>query len=235
MIEPQKLKHGAIFIAALILTWLLLSLLFQGCEWLPKNPGASPSSLSTPSSTPSTLASPSTKPWPNSGWLPEYEAIVKNSLPPLVYGMSNVCPKWWTIDRTKAWVNLWKGIIEAESDFNRTARYTENTLGIDPVTGLNVVSEGLLQLSYADVPNYKLPECAGISWAKDRLLKPTDPNKTIFDPILNLQCAMAIAKKEIERHPDGGKYGTGLGYYWSTARPGKPGIKRFLALTPECL
>jgi hypothetical protein len=68
----------------------------------------------------------------------------------------------------------------------------ETTMGTDPVTGKQVASEGLLQLSYQDVPNYgsvlKYPLCK-IQWSKDKSLSVTDPKKTILDPYINLECA----------------------------------------------
>ena len=49
----------------------------------------------------------------------------------------------------------------------------ETTMGADSVTGKQVASEGLLQLSYQDIPNYgallKYPACK-IDWQKDKAL-----------------------------------------------------------------
>ncbi|MEN0057917.1 MAG: hypothetical protein AAGB31_03715 [Bdellovibrio sp.] len=85
----------------------------------------------------------------------------------------------------------------------RQLHMTENTMGTDLVTGKQVVSEGLLQLSYQGVPNYgatlKYPLCR-IEWSKDKNLAATDSKKTILDPLINLeyphpQVASAVAIK----------------------------------------
>jgi hypothetical protein len=114
-------------------------------------------------------------------------------------------------------VNFWGQLIAAvakfESGWKPTARYTETTMGTDPVTGEQVASEGLLQLSYQDEKHN--PTLCDFDWEKDRPLKATDPRKTIFDPYRNLHCGTRLLAKQIKsRHA----IAISSGAYWSVLK-----------------
>lgn len=134
-----------------------------------------------------------------------------------------ICPRYSELQKSQR-VQVWGELISAmayfESGWSPTSRMTETTMGTDPVTGKQVVSEGLLQLSYQDVPNYgsvlKAPLCK-IDWQKDRSLPVTDAKKTILDPFINLECGLRILANQISKK---GFVILSSGVYWSVIRDG---------------
>lgn len=118
------------------------------------------------------------------------------------------------------WGELISGMAYYESGWNPASRMTETTMGTDPVTGKQVASEGLLQLSYQDVPNYgsvlKYPLCK-IDWQKDKSLAVNDPKKTILDPFINLECGLRILANQISKK---GSVILSSGVYWSVIKDG---------------
>jgi hypothetical protein len=115
-------------------------------------------------------------------------------------------------------VNFWAYLVSAiakyESDFNPASRYLESTMGTDDVTGEQVYSEGLLQLSYQDTKNYK--GCK-FDWKKDKDLHRQDPRKTIFNPITNLECGVNILAKQIKSRKN---IALKNGVYWAVLKEG---------------
>jgi hypothetical protein len=108
------------------------------------------------------------------------------------------CPKFGSLgeDQKKlAIAQLFSAISKFESDFVPTSRYVETTMGKDCITNKQVVSEGLFQLSYCD--KTWQPKCA-FDWEKDKLLKDSDPRKTILDPYINTECAVSIMAQQVK-------------------------------------
>lgn len=108
------------------------------------------------------------------------------------------CPKYRTLadhQRLNFWGQLFAAISKFESSWNPASYFVETTMGLDPITGRQVASEGLLQLSYQDEKSYRL-EC-GFDWATDMNLKNTDARKTIFNPSNNLRCGVKILAKQL--------------------------------------
>jgi hypothetical protein len=134
-----------------------------------------------------------------------------------------VCPKYESLQRQQK-ISMWAELISAiayyESGWNPASRMVETTMGTDPVTGKQVASEGLLQLSYQDVPNYKsilkYPACK-IDWQKDKGLSLTDPKKTILDPAINLECGLRILANQIRKK---GYVILSSGVYWAVLKDG---------------
>ena len=159
--------------------------------------------------------SSSTKPWTTHS----YE-VVDRFAPNLIPGSSDVtqfCPKYFALslnEKRNFWVYLVSAIVKYESAFNPTTRYRETTMGIDPITGEQVYSEGLLQLSYQDKLAY--PFCDEFDWSRDRLLSRTDPTKTIFDPFKNLRCGIRILNWQVRRF---NKIAVDRGQYWVVLKP----------------
>lgn len=106
------------------------------------------------------------------------------------------------------------GMTRYESNHNPLVRYHEATMGIDPVTDLPVYSEGLLQLSYQDTLYY--PFCT-FNWEADKNLSPTDPAKTILDPMNNLKCGLGILANQVRRR---GTLVVSTGAYWAVLKQG---------------
>lgn len=122
--------------------------------------------------------------------------------------------------KLSVWGELISSVAYFESGWNPASRMTETTMGTDPVTGKQVVSEGLLQLSYQDVPNYgsllKYPLCK-IDWSKDKSLASTDLKKTILDPTINLECGLRILANQISKK---GYVILSSGVYWAVLKDG---------------
>lgn len=134
-----------------------------------------------------------------------------------------ICPKYAGLTRSQK-ILIWGELISAmayfESAWSPISRMTETTMGIDPVTGKRVESEGLLQLSYQDIPNYgsvlKYPLCK-VDWQKDKNLSATDPKKTILDPYVNLECGLRILGNQITKK---GNVILSSAVYWSVIKDG---------------
>jgi len=107
---------------------------------------------------------------------------------------------------------LISGITKFESNHNPLSRFHESSMGIDPVTGEPVYSEGLLQLSYQDTQGY--PFCQ-FDWEADKNLSATDPNKTILKPLTNLDCGVRILARQVQRQ---GTLILGSGAYWAVIK-----------------
>jgi hypothetical protein len=109
------------------------------------------------------------------------------------------CPKYRSLSdkqRLNFWGQLIAGISKYESSWNPATYYVETTMGLDPVTGRQVASEGLLQLSYQDQINYNL-DC-GFDWKIDRAYENNDSRKSIFNPEKNLRCGIKILAHQLK-------------------------------------
>lgn len=129
--------------------------------------------------------------------------------------LETYCPRFPVLSKEEK-INFWGLVISLiakyESDFSPVVRYKESTMGIDPITGQQVYSEGLLQLSYQDQKIYS--DCE-FDWAKDKNLDPKDPRKSIFNPYKNLKCGVSILGSQLRR----GKSLTEGNYiYWAVLK-----------------
>lgn len=128
-----------------------------------------------------------------------------------------ICPKYHslTIDqKVTVWTEFISGMAKYESAWKPTSWMTEKTMGIDPITKKQVKSEGLLQLSYQDTQWAKY---CHFDWSKDKKLSQDDPNKTIFDPFLNLECGLKILRTQIQKK---GYVIISRGVYWAVIKEG---------------
>jgi hypothetical protein len=166
--------------------------------------------------------------------------LIQQQAPELIQGAEDVtlfCPRYFTLttnERINFWGLLVSGIVKYESGFDPTSRMLEKTMGIDPVTGKQVYSEGLMQLSYQDSRNYEF--CDQFDWSTDKHLAPNDPRKTILDPYKNLQCGVKILARQIRNK---NRITVSKGVYWAVIRAdGKRNkIAQISALTkrmPSC-
>lgn len=134
----------------------------------------------------------------------------------------NFCPKWKDLskeDRVVEFSKYLRGIVIFESSFKINSRMVETTMGIDPITGVQVASEGLFQLSYQDGKNYK--DCNGFDFSKDKGLALNDMKRTIFKPELQFKCAISIMDRIMKNRVTEnavGKGSYGLGRYWHVVR-----------------
>jgi Putative peptidoglycan binding domain/Transglycosylase SLT domain len=97
-------------------------------------------------------------------------------------------------------ISVWGELISAiclfESSWIPTSWMVEKTMDKDPVTGIQVKSEGLMQLSYQDKKSYASLPCR-LDWNADKLLDQNDTSKTIFNPLINLEFGINILAYQI--------------------------------------
>lgn len=148
-----------------------------------------------------------------------YQMILDKKLS-LLRGANDIatfCPQFNILSEEQR-AYFWTAFVAAfayyESGWDPTARMVETTMGTDPVTGKQVASEGLLQLSYQDGRNHSY--CNEFDWSADRKLSARDPRKTILDPFKNLSCGVQILNRQIERY---GKILIDKGAYWAVLKP----------------
>lgn len=238
---------------ALIVLGFAASLAVGGCAYPPRRlerPPA-PTSLSSVEA----AAAIAARPRPIKGWDPAYDLHVREAVaraPALLElapaRMSGLCPAWAKLNRAERqafYADLLHAIAWPESRHDRRAMYQETGIVdratgrqvIDAVTGRPIVSEGLLQLSYADALVYRPAEglaCA-FDWERDRepfladlaaggtrrSFASSHPDRSILDPYVQLTCAVHILDVLVRKRPDR-DFRTAAGAYWSTMRPTKP-------------
>lgn len=133
-------------------------------------------------------------------WSSQVYSLIKNELFDNfnnAHDAKRFCPNYANLsDDQKAtvWSELISAISYYESGWSPTSRMKEEKMGQDPITKQPVYSEGLMQLSYQDVQ--WAPYCK-FDWEKDKTLTSTDPNKTILNPQINLDCGVRILGNQI--------------------------------------
>jgi hypothetical protein len=185
--------------------------------------------------------STSRRPQVTMGWIPEYDAFIESQVsryPELVRiapdRLSNFCPGFAKIgDKRQFYAVLLWAIAGPESDWQRTQITLETNLEgvpnpIDPVTGQQVRSEGLLQLSYQDMDSYGAPDACSFDWAADKTkalaeyaagVPSGDGTRSIHDAYKNLECALFIVNVHLtERYPSV-KLEDALQRYWVVMNP----------------
>ena len=144
----------------------------------------------------------------------------------LLRGSSDIasfCPMYSRLghtDQMSFWLALLSDLSQFESSFNPTSLYVETTMGIDPVTHMQVVSAGLFQLSYQDEGNYRNKIPAGVchfDYAADSKLAQRDPRRTILRAKTNIECAVAILNYQVAHY---GPIAMSSNVYWSTLKTG---------------
>lgn len=154
------------------------------------------------------------------GWSKDYTKYIQAHVTDAMLGFPapSFCPKFNSLsaDQHK---DFWAAILEStaypESGFDRFNRYIEHGIpGVDPVTGITVESDGLLQVSYGDAA------CRGLFDYSGDKSKPVN-QWSIFDPYKNLHCGLNIWTALINKYGNGPSLRSIGGHYWSTIRDGK--------------
>jgi hypothetical protein len=166
-------------------------------------------------------------------WSDIVRQIIESKAEDLYKGPTDVasfCPMYDRLgkqDRLNFWAEFISAVSKFESSWKATTRYTETTMGTDPVTGSQVVSEGLLQLSYQDVEWATFCE---FDWANDNKLYPalTDARRSILDPYKNLSCGLQILNRQVKKK---GAIALSSGVYWSVLRLGGNRLPEIQAMT----
>jgi hypothetical protein len=166
-------------------------------------------------------------------WNPQWDQIVEKALPPEMLSsqvpddVRRFCPRFYEMadsDKSTFWAYFFQALAGAEAGLNPTTSVRHTEPGVverDEVTGIAIRSEGLLQLAYADQRRYG----CDFNWQVDRLLKGSDPAKTILQPKNNLECGIKIPFNQIivQHKPLLTRSG-----YWSTLHPGGPSYRVFV-------
>lgn len=148
--------------------------------------------------------------------------------------VTKFCPKYKSLNddqKIKAFSEIISGVILHESGYNPLSRMVETTMGIDPETGMQVASEGLLQLSYQDVKNYKdKGVVCQFDFKKDKTLPLKD--RSILNADKNLECGLGIMKYLILKR---GSLSFKENVYWSVLRDGGKysKVKDIVAITKD--
>lgn len=110
-------------------------------------------------------------------------------------------PDYQTLNKNQQ-INVWGELISAickfESGWKPWSYMIEKTMKNDPVTGKQVKSEGLMQLSYQDKKSYKMLPCK-FDWDLDKDKADSDKTRTILDPIINLEFGIEILAWQVEK------------------------------------
>lgn len=175
------------------------------------------------------------------GWPSDYDAFVREQVSryPGLVGiapdrLSNFCPGFSAIgDKAQFYADLLWAIAGPESDWQRTQITLETNLEgvvnpIDPITGQQVRSEGLLQLSYQDVESYGSPLACSFDWAGDRAEAMAEYStgaplgagtRSIHDAYRNLGCGLFIVNAHLTRLYPSLKFEDALQRYWVVMNP----------------
>jgi len=161
------------------------------------------------------------------------------------------CPNFSKLSpaqKKEFYIHLFNGIARYESNFKTSSpvfdekRYANRTPPYNIYSGPikpRAYSMGLFQLSYSAAPGYR-PQCR-IDYEKDRGKDISDPSLTIYDPQIQMECAVAIMNKWVSK--DGGIGLTkdisvarsnkmrfrGGANYWSTLRNTNPATRELIA------
>ncbi len=126
-------------------------------------------------------------------------------------------PDYLSLSR-KQQVNVWGELISAmckfESDWKPWSYMVETTMGNDHVTGKQIKSEGLMQLSYQDKDYYPKLTCR-FDWQSDKNKSDNDRTRTILNPFINLEFGIQILAKQIEKTK---KIALDSGVYWAVLK-----------------
>jgi hypothetical protein len=166
-------------------------------------------------------------------WDPAWDAIVEKALPAEMLSrevpkdVRKFCPRFYDlaeVDKRDFWAYFFQALAGAEAglDPRTRVRHTEPEVAVkDPVTGLLVRSEGLLQLAYEDSTRYG----CDFDWDADKVLPPKDGSKTILQPKNNLECGVKILANQIIVQHKPLLSHTG---YWSTLQPDRRSYRVFI-------
>lgn len=130
--------------------------------------------------------------------------------------VADFCPKFSTLSQSnqkRALAEIVVGVIYYETGYDPNSRMVETTMGKDCITGNQIASEGLLQLSYCD--KTWANNCA-FDWSKDKVMPPNDPKKTILNPEINLVCGIGIMANQVDKK---GSFAFDKSNYWAVLRP----------------
>jgi hypothetical protein len=173
--------------------------------------------------------------YPSVGWVGAYDDLIyslvtENMIAQPPARMNRFCDAWIDLDRNERkqfYADLLYAIAYPESGYANLSMYVED-MGKDSKTGLPVVSEGLLSLSYQDVGGY--PKCQ-FDWKKDLAALKDDvaghkvgdgftshhPDRDTLNPYKNLACGAHIIDVMLKNYPSM-EFADMMGKYWAVMK-----------------
>jgi len=130
------------------------------------------------------------------------------------------CPKKPKTD-VEFWTRFMEALCRPESNCRATMTYIEGTMDKDPITGRQVRSEGLFQMSYQDKNSYG-PAC-DFDWPHDRemalsdfdaKLKYGNPARHIYSVDRQFACAFKVFSDHLFRYSPKADFDQAIGSYW---------------------
>jgi len=165
-------------------------------------------------------------------WDIEWDKIIELAIPAEMISrqvprdVRRFCPRFYDMDEADKrafWAYFFQALAGAEAGLEpgTRVRHTDPEVAVtDKITGRQVRSEGLLQLTYEDKQRYG----CNFDWGRDKEMKADDPEKTILQPKNNLECGIKILDGQIIKHR---KPLLSQSSYWSTLRPGTVSYRVF--------
>lgn len=153
-------------------------------------------------------------------WSDIVRNVVQTKAPALMKGSSDIedfCPMYsrlGTIDQLNFWVQFFAAVSKYESGFDPTSRMVETTMGTDPMTGKQVASEGLLQLSYQDETGWSFCD---FDYQTDKQYAINDIRRSILNPEKNLSCGIQILNNQVAKR---GAIALSSNVYWAVLKIG---------------
>lgn len=196
-------------------------------------PNSTPAPKSLSKRVPSTPLAKKTVELGEPTWNPRWNWFVVHALPPSMLSrlvpsdVQHFCPRFYAMNKKEKhafWAYFFQALSGAEATLNPRAKapHTEPVLAArENVPATRVMTEGLLQLTYADASRYG----CNFNERADRRLAPDDPRRSILQPKNNLECGVKIlANQIIDQH----KPIVSPTSYWATLRPGTAGYHTFI-------
>lgn len=199
---------------------ILIALLLAGCV------------TGAPTSQPSPSPGPTPRAQVLKGWLPDYDAYIIEAIsaryPRLLaledWRIKDYCPAYIKMDggaRSRFWTDFMYALAKPESGHHRALIYREGTMSKDPMTGYQVRSEGLFQLSYQDKNSYG--SACDFDWPSDKekaakdydaAAKYGDGTRKIHDAYRNIECTLNIFDQQLFKHAKSSRFQDALDNYW---------------------
>lgn len=171
-------------------------------------------------------------------WNANLDAVIMNMVTPELINlpyvrMQKFIPGWSVMnaaERRRFFADLLFAMCRYESNYDAKCMYYEKDLGRDAITGLPVVSEGLLQMSYQDAKWYPIPF---FTYATDADLFKSDwanrgtraawlskhPTRTTLLPENGVKAAMIVMIKLLTNPKfQAVEFADTIGKYWSCMR-----------------
>ena len=143
------------------------------------------------------------------------------------------CPRFAALDdngKKEFWIHLFNGVARYESNFKLGAPVYDEARGVDVYRGrIDAANDsmGLFQLSYGSSSYGK--GCQ-MDIRRDRNKDISDPSLTIYDPKIQMECAVTIMNKWVPRDGGVGLHDTrGGARFWSTLRSSNSATRNVIA------